>query len=81
MPKLPRISGQKCVKALKQAGFYIVRQRGSHILLRRDAPFTEVIVPNHEELDRGTLHSILRRVGFTIEEFILLAKDQKRKVR
>ncbi|OLS14697.1 MAG: YcfA family protein [Promethearchaeota archaeon CR_4] len=79
MPKLPRISGQKCIKVLNKVGFYVVRQRGSHILLHRDVPFSEIIIPNHEELDRGTLHSILRRVGLSITEFIALLKGRKRK--
>ncbi|MEH2022230.1 type II toxin-antitoxin system HicA family toxin [Nostoc sp.] len=38
-----------------KAGFYILRQRGSHIILRRHEPFAEVVVPNHQELDKGTL--------------------------
>ncbi len=79
MPKIPRISGQKCVKALGKLGFYVVRQRGSHILLRRDVPFTEVVVPNHVELDRGTLHAILRRINLTLEEFISLLRGLKKK--
>jgi predicted RNA binding protein YcfA (HicA-like mRNA interferase family) len=47
MSKLPQISGQECIKTLGKAGFYIKRQKGSHIILRRDEPFVEVVVPNH----------------------------------
>ena len=72
MSKLPRISGQKCIKALQKVGFYQKRQEGSHIILRRDQPFSQTVVPNHKELDRGTLRSILRQVGLGIEEFIQL---------
>ncbi|MEO6189596.1 MAG: type II toxin-antitoxin system HicA family toxin [Saprospiraceae bacterium] len=32
---------------LKNAGYYIRRQSGSHIILRRDLPFSQVTVPNH----------------------------------
>jgi predicted RNA binding protein YcfA (HicA-like mRNA interferase family) len=39
MSKLPLISGRKCIKALENAGFYVKRQAGSHIILRRDDPF------------------------------------------
>ncbi|GAA6624173.1 type II toxin-antitoxin system HicA family toxin [Scytonema sp. NUACC26] len=60
MSKLPRISGQECVKALRKTRFYILRQRGSHIILRRNEPFSEVVVPNHDELDKGTLRAIIR---------------------
>jgi predicted RNA binding protein YcfA (HicA-like mRNA interferase family) len=63
MSKLPIISGQECIKAFKKDGFYVLRQRGSHIILRRDEPFAEVVVPNHQELDKGTLRAIIRQVG------------------
>jgi predicted RNA binding protein YcfA (HicA-like mRNA interferase family) len=72
MSKLPIISGQECIKALAKAGFYILRQRGSHIILRRDDPFSEVVVPNHQELDKGTLRAIIRQVNMSVDEFIEL---------
>ena len=69
MSRLPRISGQECVQALTRAGFYLKRQEGSHLILRRDDPFTQVVVPNHKELDRGTLRAIVRQSGLSVEEF------------
>lgn len=72
MSKLPRISGRDCVKALNQAGFYLKRQRGSHIILRRDDPFAQLVVPDHKELDRGTLRAIIRQAGLSIEQFVEL---------
>jgi predicted RNA binding protein YcfA (HicA-like mRNA interferase family) len=72
MSKLPRISGRECVKALEKAGFQVARQRGSHIILRRDDPFGRVSVPNHSELDKGTLKSIIREAGLTTDEFLEL---------
>ena len=54
MSKLPQISGKQCIKTLGKAGFYIKRQKGSHIILCRDEPFGEVIVPNHKNLDKET---------------------------
>jgi predicted RNA binding protein YcfA (HicA-like mRNA interferase family) len=70
MSKLPRLSGGECVKAPERAGFRIKRQEGSHIILRRDSPFAQVVVPNHKELDRGTLRSVLRFAGLTVEQFL-----------
>lgn len=55
MSKLPRVSGRDGVKALAKIGFYQKRQHGSHIILRRDNPFAQLVVPDHKELDRGTL--------------------------
>lgn len=70
MSGLPRISGRECVKALAQAGFYLKRQEGSHMVLRRDDPFAQVVVPDHKELDRGTLRAIIRQTGLSVNEFI-----------
>ena len=72
MSKLPRISGRQCVKALAKANFYFKRQEGSHIILRRDDPFAQVVVPEHKELDRGTLRALIRQAGMSVEEFIKL---------
>ena len=55
MSKLPRVSGRECAKALAKVGFYLKRQEGSHMILRRDDPFGQVVVPDHKELDRGYL--------------------------
>jgi predicted RNA binding protein YcfA (HicA-like mRNA interferase family) len=67
--KLPRLSGRDCVKALGKIGFREKRRHGSHIILRRDEPFAQLVVPDHKELDRGTLRAILRQAGLSIDEF------------
>ncbi len=72
MNKLPRVSGRECIKALGKAGFYFKRQEGSHMILRRDDPFAQVVVPDHKELDRGTLRAIIRQAGLSVDEFIHL---------
>jgi predicted RNA binding protein YcfA (HicA-like mRNA interferase family) len=72
MSRLPRISGRDCVKVLDKVGFYLKRQHGSHLILRRDNPFAQVVVPNHKELDRGTLRSIIRQAGIGVDEFVKL---------
>ena len=69
MSNLPRISGRDCVKAFEKIGFFFKRQESSHIVLRRDEPFCQVVVPDHKELDRGTLRAIIRAAGLGVEEF------------
>ena len=69
MTKLPRISGRECVAALRKAGFQLKRQHGSHIILRRENPFAQVVVPDHQELDTGTLRAILRQAGLSPDQF------------
>jgi predicted RNA binding protein YcfA (HicA-like mRNA interferase family) len=70
MAKLPKISGWECVNALQRAGFYVRRQRGSHIIMRQDDPFAQVVVPEHRILDRGTLRGIIRQAGLSVEDFV-----------
>ncbi|MGD0664064.1 MAG: type II toxin-antitoxin system HicA family toxin [Syntrophorhabdales bacterium] len=70
MSGLPRISGRECARALERAGFHFKRQEGSHIILRRDQPFCQVVVPDHKELDRGTLRAIIRQAGIGVDQFI-----------
>ena len=72
MSKLPVVSGRDCVKALQKAGFYQKHQVGSHIVMRRDDPYAQTVVPNHKELDRGTLRAIIRQIGLSVEEFMAL---------
>lgn len=72
MSKLPVVSGAQCVKALGKVGFEVYRQRGSHIILVRKSPPAQTTIPNHKELDRGTLRAIIRHSGLTVEEFVAL---------
>jgi predicted RNA binding protein YcfA (HicA-like mRNA interferase family) len=72
MTKLPRVSGRECVRALSKVGFEIKRQHGSHIILRRNDPFSQVVVPDHPELDTGTLRGILRLAVISPEKFMEL---------
>lgn len=72
MVRLPRVSGKETVRALERLGFRKVRQRGSHVVLKRAEPGPEVgcVVPLHAELAAGTLRAILRQAGITPEEFV-----------
>jgi predicted RNA binding protein YcfA (HicA-like mRNA interferase family) len=72
MSKLPLISGKECIAALEQVGFYIKRRESSHVILRRDNPFAQVVVPDHKEIDRGTLRAIIRQAGLSVDEFLKL---------
>ena len=71
MPKLPRVSGAAAIRALERLGFVQVRQRGSHVVLKRAGPerVTGCVVPLHPELATGTLRGILKQAGIALEEF------------
>jgi predicted RNA binding protein YcfA (HicA-like mRNA interferase family) len=68
MPKLPRISGQEVIGALRRLGFEVVRQRGSHVVMRRGEQ--GCVVPVHGEVKIGTLASLLRQAQVTPDELI-----------
>jgi predicted RNA binding protein YcfA (HicA-like mRNA interferase family) len=68
------MSRKEIIKALQKNGFYVKRQKGSHIILRRDNPFAQVVVPDHKSIDTGTLASILDGASLSIDEFIKLIK-------
>jgi len=68
--RLPLTSWREVVKALEKIGFHSARQRGSHMVLRRDGKL--VVVPRHDEIDRGTLSAIILQAGLTREEFLKL---------
>ena len=72
MSRLPRISGRDCIRALELAGFRRKHQKGSHVVLRRETPFAQVVVPDHKELHKGTLRGILHRAGLGVEDFLRL---------
>lgn len=73
MSRLPQVSGKEVVKALGKLGYFVDIQHGSHIILRNEAsPYRRVTVPNHRTIAKGTLRSIIRDVGLTVEEFLAL---------
>ena len=72
MSKLPQISGQELVRALSKIGFAVRRQHGSHIILRRNDPFAQTVVPDHRQIDRGTLRAILRQTDIDVDELVKL---------
>jgi predicted RNA binding protein YcfA (HicA-like mRNA interferase family) len=72
MSKLPQLSGRECISVLIKAGFLIERQKGSHVILRRENPYAKVVVPDHKVIDKGTLRAIIRQAEMTVDEFIAL---------
>ncbi len=67
--KMPVVSGYELLKFLsKRFGFYIIRQKGNHATITNDVRFTTI--PLHEELDTGTLKSILKDAGVTRKQFL-----------
>ena len=74
MSKLYRLSGREVIYFLEKLGFAQVRQRGSHVVLRKAIPGGHIgcVVPLHPELAVGTLRGILKQAGITTEDFLSL---------
>jgi predicted RNA binding protein YcfA (HicA-like mRNA interferase family) len=73
MTKKPhRVTGEEAIHALERPGFVQVRQRGSHVVLKKQVSGGEVgcVVPLHRELAIGTLRGILQQAGVTPNEFM-----------
>ena len=70
MPKLKRLSGKDVITFCEQYNFRISRQKGSHINLARVISENKqvVTIPNHKEIDRGTLHNIFKKLSPFIPE-------------
>jgi predicted RNA binding protein YcfA (HicA-like mRNA interferase family) len=69
MPALPVLSGRKVVRAFEELGWQVARQRGSHIILVKDGEVATLSIPDHKEIAKGTLRSLIRTAGITVEEF------------
>ena len=72
MPELRNVSGQQAIKALERLGFKQVRQRGSHVVLKKSTPAGDVgcAVPLHNELKIGTLRGILKLAKVPPDDFL-----------
>jgi predicted RNA binding protein YcfA (HicA-like mRNA interferase family) len=69
------LSGGEAVKVFERAGWTIDRQRGSHVILVKDGQPATLSVPDHKELAKGTLRSLIRAAGMTTEDFASLADE------
>ncbi len=68
MPKAPVVSGRKLIKALEKLGFKQVRQRGSHVVLRKGD--VGCVVPLHRQVALGILRSALAQAEVTVDQLL-----------
>jgi len=67
--KLPLLSGQEVLAALKRMGFKEVYRKGSHVKMKHPDG-RKIVFPYHNEVDRYTLKGALKDAGISIEEFL-----------
>jgi len=74
MPELPKISGTQAIKIFERLGFSVVRQKGSHVVLRKRNH--GCVIPTHKELAVGTLRSAIKQAGINVEDFLNMYHEQ-----
>jgi len=72
---LPVVSSAQVVKAFERLGWEVVRRKGSHIIMVREGHVATLSIPDHKEIARGTLRSLLRAAGLTSEQFLDALQD------
>ena len=74
MASLPILSGRDVVKVFAKDDWHMVRHRGSHMILVKERHMATLSVPDHREVAKGTLRSLIRSSGLTVEEFSCLVE-------
>lgn len=70
MGKLGNISGKETAKAFAKADWQAVGQVGSHLVMTKSGHRANLSVPQHKELSTGTLRSLIRSAGMTVDQFL-----------
>ena len=70
MALLPVLNGQEVVRVFESFGWSVARQRSSHIILTKEGETATLSIPNHKEVARGTLRSLIRAANLTVDEFV-----------
>jgi predicted RNA binding protein YcfA (HicA-like mRNA interferase family) len=72
MSKLGNISGKEAVKVFAHAGWETAGQVGSHLVMTKTGARANLSIPQHKELSTGTLRSLIRAAGMSVDEFLEL---------
>ena len=70
MPPLPVLSGREVVAVMEKFGWREARRQSSHIVLVKEGHLATLSVPDHKEVARGTLRSLIRSANLTVDEFL-----------
>ena len=76
MARLANISGKDAVKAFEKAGWRVVGQVGSHVVMTKTGMRANLSIPQHKELSLGTLRALIRHSGMTVQEFVDVLCDR-----
>jgi predicted RNA binding protein YcfA (HicA-like mRNA interferase family) len=69
MGALPVLSGREVVKVFASFGWEVSRQSGSHVIMTKSGETITLSIPDHKEVAKGTLRSLIRAANLTVDEF------------
>jgi len=77
LPKITPVSPFKLIKILEKAGFRIIRQKGSHVIMMNDRK-VRIVIPVHpgKDIKPGLVRAIMREAGISREKFLKLLKEK-----
>jgi predicted RNA binding protein YcfA (HicA-like mRNA interferase family) len=70
MASVPVLRGCEVVRVFESFGWELARQSASHIILVKEGETATLSVPDHREVAKGTLRSLIRTAGLTVSEFV-----------
>lgn len=70
MPPVPLLRPREVVRAFERLGWAVARRHGSHIVMTKEGHIATLSIPDHPEVARGTLRSLIAKAGLTVEEFL-----------
>ena len=70
MPPVPLLQPNQVIKAFEKSGWQVARQKGSHIIMTKEGHIATLSIPDHPQVARGTLRSLIQKSGLTIEQFL-----------
>ena len=70
MASLPVVNGSHAVQVFQRFGWTVARQTSSHIIMTKEGEIASLSIPNHKEVARGTLRSLIRSANLTVDEFV-----------
>jgi len=73
MPIVPLLRPRDAVRAFERLGWQVARQQGSHIIMTKPGALATLSIPNHPQVARGTLRTLIAKAGLTVEEFLTAA--------
>jgi predicted RNA binding protein YcfA (HicA-like mRNA interferase family) len=72
MAAVPLLKPGEVVKAFEKLGWEVARRRGSHIIMTKAGHVATLSIPDHPQVARGTLRSLMAKAGISLEEFLTL---------